>query len=328
VLPYSVRPGFEHLKTEFKNNVLRRTLAESGTQQRAIVARKIGTLLKECADYVTLNLKSAEALDSERGALKEQVLGEKHVVADIKSGLRLIVRHAAGGTRTAIATRLESHQREIEGRLLADFYSQLPSWARSLAVLLSSFQEWMDGTLSRELSQVSFAERSKLIEPFHRTGTQVFRYLQEFRDRLSDRTSRAFGVPLRTTEVEVEIQEPRTPDVSVGRVFDRSWELLSPVLPVVLIKPLVRSHFARQIPYIIYKNISRLTSQWEEGINAALLNMGKEAERRLDELLATVERLIEGANRGLVPAIRQDLDRIASAQAAIDHLHRTIQLPK
>ena len=328
VLPYSIRPGFEDLKAEFKRNLIGRTLAEFGAQHRAIIVRKIDTLLRECAEYVTLNLKSAELLDSERGALTEQVLGEKQVVADIKSELRLIVGHAADGTRTALATRLETHQREIEGRLLVDFNSQFPSWTKSLAVLLSSFQECMDRSLSRELSQVSLAERSKLVEPLHRTSQQVFRYLQEFRDRLSERTSKAFGVPLRTTEVEIEIQEPRMPDVSVGRVFDRSWELLSPVLPVALIKSLVRSHFARQIPYLVYKNISRLTSQWEKSVNAALLNMGKEAERSLGELLATVERLIEGANRGLVPAIRQDLDRIACARAAIEHLDGTIPLPK
>ena len=318
VLSYSIRPGFEHLKAEFEHNVIRRTLAEFSAQHRAIVVRKIDTLLRECAEYLTLSLKSAESLDSERGALKQQVLGAKQVIADIKSELRLIVAHAAGGTRTAIATRLETHQQKIEGRLLADLYSQFPSWTKSLAVLLGSFQEWLDGSLSRELSQISLAERSKLIEPLHRTSKQVFRYLQEFRDRLSDRTSKALGVPLRTAEVAIEIQEPRMPDVSVGRVFDRSWELLSPVLPVMFIKPLVRRHFARQVPYIVYKNISRLSSQWEESIDAALLNMGKEAERRLDELMGTVERLIVGASRDRAPAIHQDLDRIASARAAME----------
>jgi GTP-binding protein EngB required for normal cell division len=325
VLAYSVRPGFEDLRARLEQNLIRRTLAEFGVQRRAIVARKIGTLLRECADYVTLNLKSAELLDSERGALKEQVVGEKQVIADLKSELRLILRHEAGGTRATIATLLETHQRELDNRLLSDLQSRFPSWTQSLAVLLSSFQDWLDDALSRELSQISLAERSKLIEPIQRTSRQVFRYLQEFRDRLSERTSRAFGVPLHTTEVEIEIQEPRTPDISVGRVFDRSWELLSPVLPVALIKPLVRGHFARQVPYIIYKNISRLTSQWEESINAALLKMGKEAERRLDELIVTVERLIEGASRDMVPAIRQDLDRIASARTTIEHLEETIQ---
>ena len=279
------------------------------------MARKIDTLLKECAEFATLSLKAAESLDSERWALKNQVVAEKQVIVDVKSELRLIVRHAAGGTRDTIASVLEKHQRELEDRLLGDLQSRFASWTQSLAVLLSSFQNWLDDSLSRELSQISVAERSKLIEPLHKTSRQVFRYLREFRDRLFERTSRAFGVPLHTTEVEIEIQEPRTPDISVGRVFDRSWELLSPVLPVALIKTLVRGHFARQVPYIIYKNLSRLTSQWEESINAALLKMGKEAEGRLDQLIVTVERLIEGASRDMVPAIRQDLDRIASARA-------------
>ncbi len=318
VHPYSVRPGFEDLRARLEHNVVRRVLAELGSQQRAIVARKIGTLLRECAEYVTLNLKSAETLDSERRALRQQVVGEKQVIADVKGELRLIVQHAMGGTRAAVATLLEKHQRDIAARLRADLCAQFPSWTKSLAVLLDSFQNWLDGCLSRELSQVSLVESSNLIQPLRGTSKQVFRYLQEFRDRLSDRTTTALGVPLRTTEIGIEIQEPSTPDVSVGRVFDRSWELLSPVLPVVFIKPLVRRHFTRQIPYAVYKNISRLTSQWEDSINAALLDLGKEAERRLDELIGTVERLIEGASRDRAPAIQQDLDRIASARAAME----------
>ena len=318
VLPYSIRPGFEDLRGHLEQDLIRRTLAESGAQRSAIVARKAGTLLSECAGYLTLNLRSAESLDSEREAPKERVLGEKQVITDIKSELRLIVRHVTGGTRATIATLLETHQREIEDRLLADLHSRFPTWTKNLTALLSSFQNWLDGSLSCELSQVSIAERAKLVEPLDKTAKQVFRYLQEFRDRLSDGTACAFGVPLGTTEIEIEIREPKTPDISVGRVFDRSWELLSPVLPVTPIKPLVRLHFTRQVPYIVYTNISRLASQWEESINAALLNMGKEAERRLDDLIVTVERLIEGANRDLVPAIQRDLDRIGSARAEME----------
>lgn len=56
---------------------------------------------------------------------------------------------------------------------------------------------------SAELSSVSQAERSRLIEPLQKIRKQVFRYLQEFRDRLSESTQRVFfGVPLRTAEVE------------------------------------------------------------------------------------------------------------------------------
>ena len=102
---------------------------------------------------------------------------------------------------------------------------------------------------------------------------------------------RAFSVPLRTTEVELEIHDPASPDIRIGKIFDRNWELLSPIVPVNLIKDLVRRHLSRQIPYKLFANVSRLASQWEDTINSSLLNMEKEAERRLDELVVTVDTL-------------------------------------
>jgi GTP-binding protein EngB required for normal cell division len=323
ILPYSVRPGYEELREQLERKVMERTLDEFGWRRRAILSRKVDTLLSECSAYVTLHLKSAQLADAEREAVKRQVIGEKQVLADVQGELHLIVRHAAGGTRAAAAVLLGAHQQELERRLLADLASEFPSWTKSLAVLLSSFQDWLDGALSAELTRVSLAERSPLIEPLQKTRRQVLRYLQEFRDRLSESTLRAFGIPLRTTEVEIEIQEPRTPDIRVGRIFDRNWELLSPVMPVVLIEALVRRHFTQRIPDIVYANISRLTSQWEESINAALLSVGKEAGRRLDELIATVERLIETASGDRVPAIQDDLDRLAAARKPIQQQGNT-----
>jgi GTP-binding protein EngB required for normal cell division len=318
IFPYSVRPGYEELREPLEQKVINRTLNEFGRRRRAILSRKIDTLLRECSDYVALHLKSAELADAGREAVKSQVIGEKEVVADVKSELHLIVRHVAGGTRAAAAVLIEAHQQELERLLLADFASKFPAWTKSLAVLLSSFQDWLDRSLSAELTRVSLAERSPLIEPLQKTRRQVLRYLQEFRDRLSQSTLRAFGIPLRTSEVEIEIQQPGTPDIRVGQIFDRNWELLSPIMPVVLIKSLVRRHFTQGIPDIVYANISRLTSQWEESINAALLGVGKEAERRLDELISTVERLIATADRGRVPAIKGDLERMAAARKALD----------
>ncbi len=319
ILPYSVRLGYEELRERLEQTVIARTLDEFGGRRRAILSRKIDTLLRECSDYVALHLKSAELLDSEREAVKRQVIGEREVLADVKSELRLIMRHAMGGTRAIASSLIEPHQPELERVMLADFASKFPSWTKSLAVLLSCFEDWLDDSLSAQLTGVSLAERPRLIEPLQKTRRQVSRRLQEFRDRLSESALRAFGIPLRTTEVEIEVQEPQTPDIRVGRIFDRNWELLSPVAPVVLIKSLVRRHFTQRIPDIVYANISRLTSQWEESVNTALRSIEKEAERRLDELIGTVERLIETASSDRVPAIKKDLERMDSARKAIEH---------
>jgi GTPase Era involved in 16S rRNA processing len=320
VLPYSVRPGFEDCKQQLERRLVEQTLSRIGEERRAILARKIDTLLAECSDYLTLSLKSAELHDSERAALKKQVVGEKELVSDAKKELRLIVRDAMAGTRNAASERLESHEQPIESHLLTGFQAEFASWAKSLAHLLFSFEDWLRRTLRVELIAVSLAERPRIAAPLYKTRTQVSRRLQTFRDQLSERTMGAFGVPLRTTEVDVEIQEPASPDIGIARVFDHNWELLSPVVPVSLIRAIVRRHFSRKIPYMVYMNLSRVASQWEESINNALLRLEKEAARRIDELIATVERLIETGQGDRAPVLRHDLDRIESARSAVSGL--------
>ncbi len=317
VVPYSIRPGYEDLKVSLERDVFRPVLARFGEERGAIIRRKIDTLLCECADYVTLSLKSAELADTEKRALKEQLIGQQSVIADVKSQLRLIAHHAAAGTRTFAEGRFQSYQKRIEGRLLKDLAVEFPKWTKNLASLLDSFDRWLGSWLTESLAAMSSIERSQLSAPLERTSKQVVRILQDFRDRLSDGTMRAFGVPLRTTEVEIEVQEPEAPDIHVGKIFDRNWELLSPIVPVPLIKGLVRRHFERQASYKLFTNISRLVSQWEERINSALLNMEKEAERRLDELVATVGHLIETGGGDRLPAIRQDLERIEALRGEI-----------
>jgi hypothetical protein len=317
VAPYSIRPGHETLRVSLERNVFERVLARFGEERRAIITRKIDTLLGECSDYIGLSLKSAELLRSEREALKEQLIGQKQVISDVKSQLRLITRHAAAGTRNFAEGRFQRHQKDIDGRLLNDLANEFPKWTKSLAFLLDSFDGWLSSTLTENLAKVSVAERSRLSEPLQQTAKQIFRILQDFRDRLSEGTMRVFGLPLRTTEVEMEIHEPDSPDVRIGNIFDRNWELLSPIVPVALIKGIVRSHFERQVSYKLMANVSRLVSQWEERINSALLNMEKEAERRLDELVATVHHLIETGAGDRVPAIRKDLDGIESLRSEI-----------
>ena len=317
VFPYSTKPGFERFRAALEAELATGTLAHFAQERESILARKMDTLLRECGDYLALALKSAEMLQAERQALSRQVAGEKEAVDEVKSTVRLVVQHAAAGTRSLAGNRLEAHQQDLERALLAAFESEFPQWTRSLATMLSSFEAWLATALRDELTAVSVRERSAFLAPLDKVRKQARRALQQFRDRLSDSTLRAFGVPLRTTETEIAVVEPATPDIRIGRVFDRNWELLSPVLPVWLIKAAVRRHFARAISYLIYENLSRLAAQWEESVNGALWGVEKEARRRLDELLGTVERLVENSGDELAPQLRADLDRLETARKSL-----------
>jgi len=317
VFPYSTKDGFEHFRQALELELVGGTLERFSEEREAIIARKVDTLLRECGDYLILSLKSAERVQSDRHALKQQVLGEKEFLDEVKSQVRLVVQHAAAGTRPMVASRLEAHQGDLERSLCEEFEKAFPQWTKSLAKMLSSFEGWLDNTLRDELTVLSIGERGAFLEPLHRVQKHAFRVLQHFRDRLSERTVAAFGVPLRTTETEIGVREPTTPNIRIGRVFDRNWELLSPILPVWTIKRVVHRHFSRTISHVIYQNLSRLSSQWEESIHSALWGVEKEARRRLDELIGTVERLMDGARDELAPQIQTDLDRIARTRASL-----------
>jgi GTP-binding protein EngB required for normal cell division len=317
IFPYSTKPGFERFRQALEAELATGTLQHFAAERESILSRKMDTLLRECGAYLTLSLKSAELVQSERQALSRQVVGEKEGVDELKSTVRLVVQHAAGSTRSMVANRLEAHQQDLERALLAAFESEFPKWTRSLATMLSRFEDWLAAALRDQLAAVSVRERGSFLEPLHKVRKQTHRALQQFRDRLSDNTLRAFGVPLRTTETEIPVVEPATPDIRVGRVFDRNWELLSPILPVWLIRAVVRRHFERTISYLIYENLSRLSAQWEESVNGALWSVEKEARRRLDELLGTVERLVENSGQERAPQLRADLERLETARKSL-----------
>jgi GTP-binding protein EngB required for normal cell division len=317
VYTYSVRPGFEHFQKALADALLHGTLKHLAEDRKAIISRKADTLLAQCREYLTLSLRSAEMIQSERDALKQQVIGEREVLDEVTTEIHLVVQHAVGGTRSATANLLEAHQPAVEEVLFAEFTREFPKWTGSLDLMLSSFENWLEHALEEELAAVSLRERWSIVSPLYKLQKQVFRTLQQFRDRLSERTMKAFDVPLRTSETEIAIAEPGVPDIRVGHVFDRNWELLSPIVPVWLIRRLVYRHFRRTISDRVYQNLSRLTTQWEESITEALRQIDKEAKHRLAELIATVDRLIESGSQERIPELRADLERIDRARKAL-----------
>ena len=313
IYPYSIRRRYEHLRAEFNKKLLNPLLAEFQDHRSAVLHRKVDTILRECHDYLTLALRSAETIESQREIMRQEVLGSEQVLHELKSELELIVHHSAANLRTTIDKRLDEHRFELENRLLSAMRSAFPHWTKSLAYALTSYESWLNSVLAEQLAAISAAERKHLLRPLDQVKAQIFRRLQNFRDRLSEQAMLAFGVPLRTTEQDIHPQEPHTPDVRIGHIFDRNWELLSPILPMSIVEPLVRHHFTARLPSMIEKNLSRLTTQWDEGIRGAMVKLETEAKRRIDELVSIADNLLSTA-RDHAPRIREDLERLNAAR--------------
>ncbi|MGA3028788.1 MAG: dynamin family protein [Bryobacteraceae bacterium] len=318
VYPYSARPEYEYTRQAVEDMIITDVLGRFQEQRSAVVRHKTAALLGECGDYLALALKAAEALDTERSALKTMVLGEKASMDEFKTQLRLLTRHAAGGTRDMVSKRFDPQEERITKELTAALELEYPGWTRNLAHVIECFENWLSRSLDRILGQLSAAHRREFSGYVDKVKGQLVRSLQDFRARLSQRTAAAFGVPLRITEIEIEAEPPRTPDVKVGRVFDRSWDLLSWIIPMWLVQGLVRRHLLyRKLPFEVFKNLSRVTSQWEQSINAALFGIEKQAAMRLDDLMGTIEHLLSRAQSD-APGMAADLARIEAAELSLD----------
>jgi GTP-binding protein EngB required for normal cell division len=320
VFPFSTKPGYEGFHKRLEKEYLAKTLAMFQEEHFAALARKLHTLLSSAAGYLQLALKAIEAKEEDYEMLRREVLGSQSSLADTELQFRLVAKHAAARTRPAIERHLKQNvlsslQKTLEERFAAEF----PRWRGSFANVLGRYEKWIRGQLKEELSVISEAERRAFLEPVQDMERQCHRILQRFRDQLSEKVFHTFGVSLRTSEMEIEVQPPRAPDIDISRVFDHNWELLSALIPMLLVRGLVRRRFEEKVEGEVFKNLSRLTSQWEEAIHAAIRSIEKEALRRFEELVLTVRRLIARESTQRNESIQGHLKEL---RAEIEHLSK------
>ena len=314
--PYSIRPEFESLRNEFERIVLATAGDRSRKERDCILIWKAASLLDECAAYFPVAIRSAESGDAEKALLKQKILGEKRSLEDSKLALRLIVRHAAASTRAQFEKVLEKHESQIAVALLRQFAGLFPGWTGSFKKAARAFADWIEPAMTAEIRRVSCEHTADFQEPLRRTGRQLSQSLQDFRNRIAEKTVEALGVPLRTTEVEIEPEIPAAPDIRIGKLFDREWELIWFLIPMPLVKGIVERHLRRKITDLTFTNLSRLASQWEGIVRASLGRMEEQAQHRLNDLVETMERVLD-SERQAAPRIREDAARVESLRAMI-----------
>jgi GTP-binding protein EngB required for normal cell division len=315
VYPYSSKPGFEACRQKIEAELLD-PLRRNGTAQwEEILRHKVVSLGEETAEYLRVALKAAERAESERDELLRRVLGEKAALDDTRLGLELIVRHATATSRTAIESRLRPQAGEITRRLQRELEEKFPQWTASLATAMNEFEQWLGEALRRELGRLSAAHRQEFLEPARRVARQLGQSLQDFRNRLSDKMLETLGVPLKTSQMEMKVAEPREPDIRVGKIFDRNWELLSWALPMGLVRGIVLAHFRGKVERAVEINLARLTTQWNDALAGCCQALLEEARRRLEPLIHTVEHVLSTAG-GEAEPIRADLAGLEQALAA------------
>lgn len=225
-------------------------------------------------------------------------VGEKEALADTKLELQLVGRHNIGTVRS-----------QIEADLASALQQEYGTWRKMpFAQLLEQFESWLDGALTARLASISASHRSDLLKP----QTSARRSTPGYASAASVPRS-PIGMDDGTLRRAIanhgnrdRARVPKAPDVKIGRMFDHNWELLSPMLPMAVLRRPVKARFLRKISNETFKNLSRLTTQWADIVSTAILQMQREAEHRLEDLVQTVEHLT-AASTVQAPAIRSGL---------------------
>jgi GTP-binding protein EngB required for normal cell division len=318
VFPYSIRAGFEALRNHFEMEYLRPVIAAGGKNRCGLMQRKLQELLQSASEYLQIALRIAEKTEAEQEALRKEIRALEESLADRKLQIRLAVQYGIGHCRKWIENHLQrAVSNALQNGLEEQFEQQFGDWQGSFAKMLAQFEYWLAENLQRELSRVSLEERRAFLEPLQTIRRQLKQQLQNVREKFSEKFFYLTGVALVTAQVEIVIAPPTSPDISIGKIFDRNWELLSFVIPMWIARGMMRKRFVRKIESETYKNLSRLTSQWEEALASSMRAAGIEAERQLDEYVATIRRMTGANSTAKQELLASTLRRIEAALASI-----------
>jgi GTPase Era involved in 16S rRNA processing len=320
VFPFSIRAGYEQLREQFEREYLLEAAKQFEQHRAESLTRKLQTLFEGILGYLQLALKSADAAEGRREQFRARALGSESTLADHKLQLKLLAKYAVAASRPLIERQLKKTALpQVQQRLAERFAAEFPQWPGSFAKVLARFEDWLAAELNAELSVISNAEHDAFEEPLRDARRQFQNGLQAFRDRLSEESLCTFGIRLRTTEVDIEVQRPSVPDISVGKIFDRNWELLSGIIPLLLFRRAIERQFRKTIEDKVVRNFSRLASQWEEAISSAIHNAEQEAERRLDEFVLTVRRTLCELDRQPRSDVLSCFEKVKAVATSLEH---------
>jgi GTP-binding protein EngB required for normal cell division len=316
LIPFSVRPAYKHFKMVFDKDMLFPLVETHDSTRAEIVRFKFRSLLDQTKNYLTLALAAAERVDTDRARLKTKVLNEKTSFESICLELQALAAECAGQTRPWILKRTEELKPDLQQRMTWELQEKLSGLKANLWDLSRAYEQWLHETVRREMMEISRRESDLFVVPLERAQDTLSRAVQGFRDRLAGNIEQALGIRFQVDPFEGTLQKPAFPDIAISNLFMFNTDLLWFVIPMSIFRSWADTHFLKQIPYEVEKNLSRLASQWTEKINAAILKMQRDAERYVRDQISTVESLL-ARTQSEAEGIRMNLSEIESFRCAM-----------
>jgi len=307
---YSTRLGTEQWKQGVENEIFRPLSINRDEEFSNILQHKVQSLRKGCLSYLEIALKTSLQADLDREQLRNQILNEKVNYELIREEISLVARENSLQTREIIQNYLEKfHEPQLKKKLLEMLQKELPSWKGDVGKLTHRYEDWRREVLTEEIDHISKTEYKHFLGTLKKAHASLSRSLGAFRGLLNQNIEKVLGLRLAEADWNIEVAEPRQPDIKIGRTFDFHFSLVWFLIPMFIFRPLFERHYLNEVPNEVFVNLSRLAAQWEDRINKAIDGMKKQALKYVQDELATIESLLSQA-QGQTEEIRRAINEL------------------
>jgi len=307
---YSTRLGTEQWKQGVENEIFRPLSINRDEEFSNILQHKVQSLRKGCLSYLEIALKTSLQADLDREQLRNQILNEKVNYELIREEISLVARENSLQTRELIQNYLEKfHEPQLKKKLLEMLQKELPSWKGDVGKLTHRYEDWRREVLTEEIDHISKTEYKHFLGTLKKAHASLSRSLGAFRGLLNQNIEKVLGLRLAEADWNIEVAEPRQPDIKIGRTFDFHFSLVWFLIPMFIFRPLFERHYLNEVPNEVFVNLSRLAAQWEDRINKAIDGMKKQALKYVQDELATIESLLSQA-QGQTEEIRRAINEL------------------
>jgi len=286
-------------------------------QQTRILRHKFEYLIGECNGLLNVAMSAARRSADEREKIRQYVFEEGQSLPLVQKEIRLLVHDFRSTLIDRLWQHLEQFQKEILGRITADFNTESVKWQGNLWTLTRKYEDWLHASLVREMKILSDRERQQLLAPLKEAEAGLKRIAENALNRLTERVSEVLGISLPSPQHSLTLTEPEAPDVSVGRIFDTAWDSLWFLIPMMFFRPLIRRHFARRIRWEVEKHIARTAAQWAERINRVIEKASREEESYVREQIVTFQAMLSETD-SKIPIIEQALEELHMVRKAVE----------
>lgn len=321
IFEYSLRNDQQKHRDRLVNTFVRPLDEDHEQKLDEIIHFKTAYIIGQSLQYAELAARSCQKRDKDKSVIKALLHDMNDNRRHLDREMQLSNTAFKGEIRKKLESILLPCEKQMIAKISGSFANEYPGWRGFLPGVARQFEGWLKTKLGEEIAVVeneSFTEITAILsEP-----AAYFEYAAlRFYRHLNDKVFGTFGVNLPATSWQIDFKGIDKPDVSVYRTFDSNLDMLLFFLPVQYTRGLFYTHFSKQIPREVEKNLFRFISGLTEKIFRVLDQYHQQSRRFISDISSGVEDILL-SDRSELAVLMEETRKLKKLKEMIRGLRR------